>query len=77
MKKQSLVSLAPLVPELTVADLLDRWRQAAAVFVTRRMACVGCPLSSFETLDKVAAVYGLPLETLLVELEEAISPARQ
>ncbi len=59
--------------DLTVAELLNRWRVTASVFVTRRMACVGCPLSSFETLDKVAAVYGLPLEILLVELEQAIT----
>ncbi len=68
----------PLVPpeslaNLTVAELLNRWRETALVFVTRRMACVGCPLSSFETLDKVAAVYGLPLEILLSELEKAIA----
>ncbi len=62
----------PLAPNLTVAELLNRWQQTASVFVGRRMACVGCPLSSFETLDKVAAVYGLPLEILLNDLQKAI-----
>ncbi len=73
MNESSLVPLAPLARDLTVAELLNRWRETASVFVTRRMACVGCPLSAFETLDKAAAVYGLPLETLLADLEKAIA----
>lgn len=72
MKDQSAFQLAALKPDLTVADLLKRWGQTASVFVNLRMACVGCPLSSFETLDNVAHVYGLPLEELLSELEKAI-----
>lgn len=73
MQDSALVPIAPLVPDLTVAEMLNRWRETASVFIARRMACVGCPLSSFETLDNVAAVYGLPLETLLGDFEKAIA----
>ncbi len=75
MKDRPLVTPEPLA-DLTVAELLNRWRETAAVFVTRRMACVGCPLSSFETLDNVATVYGLPLDILVNELENAIASDR-
>ncbi len=77
MKDQPLVPLASLEPDLTVAELLTRWQETASVFVKRRMACVGCPLSSFETLDNVAAVYGLPLEALLSDLERVIASERR
>ncbi len=72
MSDQSLVQLAN--PDLTVADLLTHWGHAASVFVSHRMACVGCPLSSFETLGSVARVYGMPLEKLVTELQQAIAP---
>ncbi len=63
---------AALAPNLTVAELLNRWAQAASVFVNFRMACVGCPLASFETLDSAAKVYGLPLMSLMGKLEKTI-----
>ncbi len=75
MKDQPAFQFAPLLPDLTVTDLLNRWEQTASVFVNLRMACVGCPLSSFETLDNVAHVYGLPLETLMSGLRKAIGEA--
>ena len=41
------------------------------VFLRRRMACPGCALAPFETLEEVARVYRVPLETFLRELKEA------
>lgn len=45
-------------PHMTVAQLLDRHPRVARVFLDRRMACVGCSIAAFETLEEVAAVYG-------------------
>lgn len=70
MKDQTLIQRAN--PELTVADLLNHWEQAASVFVNRRMACVGCPMASFETLDNVAHVYGMSVQALIIDLQQAI-----
>ncbi|MGE5263174.1 MAG: DUF1858 domain-containing protein [Acidobacteriota bacterium] len=63
-----------LAPDLTVDQVLTRWKQTASVFVHRRMACVGCPMSPFETLGNVAEIYGLPVDNLMKELEQTISP---
>ena len=57
--------------DLTVDQVLKRWPDTAAVFLRHRMACVGCPMASFETLDSSARVYELPLEDFLEELELA------
>ena len=62
-----------LAPDLTVDQVLTRWNQTVSVFMHLRMACVGCPMSPFETLDNVAEIYGLPVASLLKELEQAIS----
>ena len=55
-------------PQLTVAEVLDRWPATAAVFVRRYMACVGCAMAPFDTVGEAAAVYGIKLEGLLDEL---------
>ncbi len=57
-----------LISELTVAELLKRWNQAAAVFVRFRMACVGCPMSAFETIETAATNYHIPPESLSAEI---------
>jgi len=55
-------------PQLTVAEVLDRWPATAAAFVRRRMACVGCAMAPFDTIGEAAAVYGIKVEGLLDEL---------
>ncbi len=59
-------------PEMTVDQVLTTWQQTVAVFVRLRMACAGCPLSVFETLDTVAGIYGLPVQKLVNELQQAV-----
>ncbi len=60
-------------PDLTVAEVLKRWDQTAAAFIHLRMACVGCPMSAFETLETAAQIYGLLPETLIRELEISVA----
>ena len=57
-----------LSPEMRVVDLLDNCPQAIAVFFRHHMACVGCLMSAFDTLDDAACNHGLPLGPFLDEL---------
>ena len=59
-----------LAAELTVAEVMDRWPQTIPIFFRYRMACVGCPIASFETLAEVTAIYSLDLSRFLNELEQ-------
>jgi hybrid cluster-associated redox disulfide protein len=61
-----------LSAQLTVAKALALWPQAIPIFFRNRMACVGCPLASFETLAEIAVVYNLNLDRFLGELEQII-----
>ncbi|MDR5709752.1 MAG: DUF1858 domain-containing protein [Armatimonadota bacterium] len=54
----------------TVEAFLRLRPQAVRVFLRHRMACPGCDLAPFETLEEVARIYRLPLETFLRELAE-------
>ena len=57
---------------LTVAEVMEHWPQTIPAFFRHRMACVGCPIASFETLADVAAIYNLDLNRFLNELEQTI-----
>lgn len=59
--------------ETCVADLLRDYPATIPVFLKHQMACVGCSMSSFETVRSAAGVYGIAPETLLGELRAAIS----
>jgi hybrid cluster-associated redox disulfide protein len=63
-----------LTPSLTIAALLARWPETAAVFMARRMACVGCEMNRFETIADAAAVYGVSTYDLIGALRRAIEP---
>ncbi len=59
--------------DLTVADLLRCWHETIPVFMRHRMACLGCPMAVFETLEGAAAVYGLNPDAFIEELRQVIS----
>jgi hybrid cluster-associated redox disulfide protein len=65
--------VAQLTPRLdmTVAELLEHWPACANVLNERRMACVGCELSAFETLAAAARVYQINEDQLLKALTAA------
>jgi len=58
-------------PQHTVEETLERFPLVAAVFVQRGMACVGCVMAPFDTLDDAARSYGQDADTFLAELDAA------
>ncbi len=58
-------------PQLTVAEVLERWPATAAVFGQRCMACVGCAMAPFDTIGEAATVYVVQVEGFLAELQRA------
>jgi hybrid cluster-associated redox disulfide protein len=62
---------------LTVAEVLAHWPQTILIFIRHRMACVGCPIASFETLAEVAEIYGLDLDRFLSELEQSVQQSEE
>ncbi len=59
--------------EMSVAQVLARWPETTAVFLSLRTACPGCALSRFCSLSDVAREYALPVEEILERLQEAIA----
>ena len=59
-------------PDLSVADVLQRWPQTIPVFLRHRMGCVGCTMAEYETISSAAEIYKLPLNRFLTELQQTI-----
>jgi hybrid cluster-associated redox disulfide protein len=56
--------------EMTVEIVLRDWPATIEVFLARRLACIGCPMARFCTLDDVARAYKLSREALMAALIE-------
>jgi hybrid cluster-associated redox disulfide protein len=59
-----------------VSALLTRHPRAARVLLNHGMHCVGCAIARFETLAEACAIYGIPVERLLRDLEAATTSER-
>ena len=58
--------------ETTIQELLKRHPCATAVFIKRRMQCVGCPAQAFHALEDVARIHGSTIDELCAAIREAI-----
>ncbi|HNT53088.1 MAG TPA: DUF1858 domain-containing protein [Anaerolineaceae bacterium] len=59
-------------PSCSVADLLHQWPATISLFLERRMACVGCSMAAFETLEDAARIYKIQPVQFLQDLEQII-----
>ena len=56
---------------MTIAEILKLKPQAAAIFMSKGMHCIGCSVAAAETLDQAASVHGLNADELLEEIKQA------
>lgn len=64
-----------LKPDLTVAEVLEKWPQTVSAFQRLKTACVGCTMAPFDTLRDVARIYNFELEEVMMEMREAVMEA--
>jgi len=74
MSKSKINEAKQILPEMTVLDVVSKYRQTEAVFRKydeQAGECICCQ-SLFEPLKGVAEKYGLDLDMLLADLKYAI-----
>jgi hybrid cluster-associated redox disulfide protein len=64
-----------ITPDLFMEDIFDRWPGTIKLFLDYRMACVGCSLSSFDTLGDALKVYKLPQDEVVQALNASVRGA--
>jgi len=57
---------------MIITDVLERWPATADVFHDHAMACVGCAVAPFYTIEDAAIVYGRSPEQFTADLLRAI-----
>lgn len=60
-------------PATNLRVLFNLWPAVMPVFMRHKMSCLGCLMSSFDTLGDAAVNYQLEWTSFLVELQSAIS----
>ena len=60
-------------PQTILNSLFNRFPQTIPYFNKHQMKCVGCCISSFDTIEDAAINYAMPLEKLLGELQNLVS----
>jgi hybrid cluster-associated redox disulfide protein len=56
------------IANTTISDLLERWPGTAVVFQKHNMACIGCAVAPFYTIEDAVSIYNLDREQFLHEL---------
>lgn len=70
------IDRAPPPVDIPIADLLQRWPNLAQVFISHRMACIGCDFSKFHSLEDAMKIYPKHAETFLKALTHGLETSR-
>lgn len=65
--------MAKITKDTIIGDILDIAPQAAPVFMSIGMHCLGCPASRGETVEEACAVHGIDCQAILDKLNELIA----
>ena len=61
----------------TIEQVLSDQPAVLPVFLAHRLACVGCYMTRFCTLEDAITTYGLPRDRFLAELRRGTAMARE
>ena len=62
--------MAKITKEMTIAQVLQIDPGCAPIFLGFGMHCIGCPVSSGETLEEAGQVHGVDVDELVTKLNE-------
>jgi len=65
-----------ITPDLIMDEIMERWPGTIILFLENRMACVGCSMSAFDTLEDALKIYELPQEEILNLLNDRVEESR-
>ena len=65
---EEVLPTAEVLSNMMITEVLDRWPRTVDVFHNHAMACVGCAVAPFFTINDAAVVYQLEPQLFLEEL---------
>ena len=71
-KKQSKPKTNKINKEMLIGDLVSKHPNAVEVLLKNGIHCVGCPMTSFESIEQGCKAHGIDAEKLIKELNKVI-----
>ena len=65
--------MATVNKEMTIGEVLTLDRHTAPIFMAFGMHCLGCPVSTGESIQDAAAVHGIDADQLIEELNKYLA----
>jgi hybrid cluster-associated redox disulfide protein len=65
-----------ITPDLTTKEILTEWPETIPVFLAHGMSCVGCLMSTFDTLEEALIVHRLQVVDVVRELNQCLEDAK-
>jgi len=65
--------MAKITKDMTIAEVLAVDEGTAPIFMAFGMHCLGCPVSSGESVEAAAGVHGVDAEELVNKLNEFLA----
>ncbi len=62
--------MATITKDMTIRQVIDIDVNCAPIFFDFGMHCIGCPVSSGETLEEASTVHGVNVDELVKKLNE-------
>ncbi len=59
--------------EMSIIDVVQQYPESLEVFAKYGLGCIGCAAARFENLEAGAKVHGIDPDTLVTDINEAIS----
>ena len=61
-----------ITENMTIKEVIDKYPEAAMVFMKYNVGCIGCLAASFEKVKDIAAVHGIDIKALVKDLNQAL-----
>jgi hybrid cluster-associated redox disulfide protein len=58
--------------QMKIDEVLNKYPEAAEIFVKHGFHCIGCMAASFESIEQGAIAHGINVEKLIEDLNKAI-----
>ena len=62
-------------PDLTLDLIIDQWPVVIPLFIEMHLLCIGCPISSFHTLDDACREHGVDIDPFMTRFLNLIQPS--
>lgn len=68
--------MAKITKDTIIGNVLDIAPEAAPMFLSIGMHCLGCPSSRGETVEQACMVHGVEVEELLAKINASVAAAQ-